>query len=121
MCSSDLIVINQTILEESLEDNDKMTLGELSKEPHLVGENTPVAVLIDLFIKKRTHLFIVHDTYGQTSGVITLEDVIETLLGVEIVDERDEVDDMQILARDKSKFFQDRIRLDKKRREVLQG
>jgi CBS domain containing-hemolysin-like protein len=113
------IVINQTILEESLEDNDKKLLSEISNEPHLVSENTPVAVLIDLFIKKRTHLFIVHDSYGQTSGVITLEDVIETLLGVEIVDERDEVDDMQILAKDKSKFFQDRIRLDKKRREVL--
>lgn len=115
------VVMNQTVLEESLEDHDTVRLSELAKTPHLVSENTPVAILIDLFIKKRSHLFIVHDSYGQTSGVITLEDVIETLLGVEIVDERDEVDDMQILAKDKSKFFQDRIRLDQKRRELLKA
>jgi CBS domain containing-hemolysin-like protein len=112
------IVLNQTVLEESLDEHDMKTLGEISNQPHIVSENTSVSTLIDLFIKKRTHLFIVHDEYGQMCGVVTLEDAIETLLGVEIVDEMDEVDNMQTLAKDKSKFIQDRMRLDKKRREA---
>ncbi len=112
------IVLNQTVLEESLDENDMKTLAEISNQPHIVSENISVSTLIDLFIKKRTHLFIVHDEYGQMSGVVTLEDAIETLLGVEIVDEMDEVDNMQTLAKDKSKFIQDRMRLDKKRREA---
>ena len=45
------------------------------------------------------HLFVVEDKYGQTAGVVTLEDALETLLGKEIVDESDSVADMQELAR----------------------
>ncbi|MCD8476691.1 MAG: hypothetical protein LRY68_01040 [Sulfurospirillum sp.] len=53
--------------------------------------------------------------YGQTAGVVTLEDAIETLLGVEIVDEMDEVEDMQLFAKDRSKKFQDRIKVERKK------
>ena len=56
------------------------------------------------------HLFIVQDEYGQTSGVVTLEDALETLLGAEIIDESDTVADMQELAREKN-----RRRLDPRR------
>jgi CBS domain containing-hemolysin-like protein len=52
-----------------------------------------------MFIKNREHLFLVEDEFGQTAGVVTLEDAIETLLGREIVDETDAVEDMQELAR----------------------
>jgi CBS domain containing-hemolysin-like protein len=48
-------------------------------------------------------------------GVVSLEDAIETLLGVEIVDEMDEVEDMQAFAKDKSKQFQDKLLVEKKR------
>jgi len=113
------IVFNQTILEESVEERDFRTLGEIVVPVHKISENVPVSVLIDLFVKRKTHLFIVHDSYGQTSGVVTLEDAIETLLGVEIVDEMDEVEDMQAFAKDKSKQFQDRMLLEKKRLEKL--
>ena len=61
-----------------------------------------------------------HDNYGQTSGVVTLEDAIETLLGVEIMDEMDEVEDMQAFARDKSKQFQDKMLVEKKRLKKLE-
>lgn len=63
-----------------------------------VNTDLPVAKLLDKFIVEKTHLFIVEDSYGQTSGVVTLEDAIETLLGVEIVDEKDEFEDMQELG-----------------------
>ena len=52
-------------------------------------------------IKNHVHLCLVEDEFGQTAGIVTLEDAIETLLGREIVDESDTVEDMQELARNK--------------------
>ena len=109
------IVLNQTILEESNENNDSIRLEDICHEVHMVSENIPVPTLIDQFVKRKTHLFIVYDSYGQTVGVVTLEDAIETLLGVEIVDEMDEIEDMQVFARDRSKQFQDRMKIEKKK------
>lgn len=111
------IVFNQNILEESVEEREKTTLRDITVPVHKISENVPVSMLIDLFVKRKTHLFIVHDNYGQTSGVVTLEDAIETLLGVEIVDEMDEVEDMQSLAKDRTKQFKNKILVDKKRLE----
>ena len=64
-----------------------------------VSEKLPVQSLLDTFIKQRAHLFLVTDEFGQTTGVVSLEDAIETLLGREIVDETDTVEDMQDFAR----------------------
>ena len=111
------IVFNQKILEESNEDHDEITLESISHEVHMVSENLPVPQLIDLFVKRKTHLFMVFDNYGQTVGVVSLEDAIETLLGVEIVDEMDEIEDMQLFAKDKSKQFQDRMKVERKKIE----
>ena len=66
-----------------------------------VPEELPVYRLLDRFIRERAHLFLVEDEFGQTAGIVTLEDAVETLLGREIVDESDAVADMQALARDK--------------------
>jgi CBS domain containing-hemolysin-like protein len=113
------IVFNQTILEESVEERDNTLLKDITVPVHKISENVPVSLLIDLFVKRKTHLFIVQDNYGQTSGVVTLEDAIETLLGVEIVDEMDEVEDMQAFAKDKNKQFQDKLLVEKKRLQKL--
>ncbi|MFA6788968.1 MAG: hemolysin family protein [Arcobacteraceae bacterium] len=111
------MVFNQTILEESVEERDDTLLKDITVPVHKISENVPVSLLIDLFVKRKTHLFIVHDNYGQTTGVVTLEDAIETLLGVEIVDEMDECEDMQAFAKDKSKQFQDKLLVERKRIE----
>ncbi|MFK8010570.1 MAG: CNNM domain-containing protein [Marinicellaceae bacterium] len=71
-----------------------------------VSEKLSVHNLLDLFIKRNAHLFLVEDEFGQTAGIVTLEDAIETLLGREIVDERDITDDMQALAKKK---YRDRL------------
>ncbi|MDD5406149.1 MAG: hemolysin family protein [Sulfurovaceae bacterium] len=113
------IVLNQSILEESVEERDSTKLRDISIEPHRVSENIPVSMLMDMFIKRKTHLFIVQDSYGQTAGVVTLEDVIEVLLGVEIVDEMDEVEDMQVFAKTKNKNIQNRMLLEKKKKEKI--
>jgi len=66
-----------------------------------VPESKPIADLLDEFINRREHLFEVVDEYGGNAGIVTLEDVLETLLGVEIVDEFDSVDDMRAYAVEK--------------------
>ena len=55
-----------------------------------------------MFLAKKEHLFIVCDNYGQTEGVVTLEDAVETLLGAEIVDELDSTVDLRALAKAKT-------------------
>jgi len=80
---------------------------EFSKNIFRVSERLSVHKLLDLFIKRNAHLFLVEDEFGQTAGVVTLEDAIETLLGCEIVDESDIVEDMQALAKNK---YRDRLR-----------
>lgn len=72
-----------------------------------VSEKLPVQQLLDRFISAHAHLFLVEDEFGQTAGIVTLEDAIETLLGREIIDESDVVADMQEMARNK---YRDRLR-----------
>jgi CBS domain containing-hemolysin-like protein len=64
-----------------------------------VPETLSLALVFDKFLQLRTHILLVIDEYGGVKGVLTLEDVLETLLGMEIVDERDKTVDMQQLAR----------------------
>ncbi|MBW1708437.1 MAG: HlyC/CorC family transporter [Deltaproteobacteria bacterium] len=77
------------------------TLETIAHPVHVVPDSKSVAETLDDFIKQREHLFLVVDEYGGTAGLVTLEDTIETLLGVEIVDESDSIEDMQEYARKK--------------------
>ncbi|MCD4688927.1 MAG: CBS domain-containing protein [Desulfuromonadaceae bacterium] len=65
----------------------------------LIHDTLSLSLAFDKFMQLRTHLLMVIDEYGGLKGVLTLEDVLETLLGLEIVDERDKTVDMQQLAR----------------------
>lgn len=76
-------------------------IRSIAREIIRVSEKLPVQNLLDLFIKSHVQLCLVEDEFGQTAGIVTLEDAIETLLGREIVDESDTVEDMQEMARDK--------------------
>ncbi len=94
-------ILRSTSLDEEEEDK---PLKTIMKPAYRVSENLPVFYLMDKFIKRKEHLFVVHDSYEQFVGIVTLEDAIETLLGVEIVDEADKVTDMQQHAKDKSAY-----------------
>lgn len=78
----------------------EQTLSTLRRELDTVPESMPAHQLLRLFLQRRRHMVAVVDEYGSYQGIVTLEDVLETLLGTEIVDEYDQIVDMQAHARD---------------------
>ena len=92
-------VMSRDILAGVAHDQFDMTLAEITKPLYFVSENLPGHVLLKSFLRRRTHLFGVMDDFGDLTGIITLEDVLEALIGEEIVDEVDTVADMQEVAR----------------------
>lgn len=77
-----------------------VTMGELARPLHSVPELASLPAVLREFLKRREHLFLVIDEYGGSAGIVALEDIIETLLGMEIIDETDSVEDMQQLAKE---------------------
>jgi CBS domain containing-hemolysin-like protein len=100
-------VILQTDLLISLKDSDKDTIilnhKKLNKKPLCFGLDTPAEVMMDCFLKTRLHLAIVKDPFGGIAGIVTLEDVLEILVG-EIRDESDKVFDLQDHAKKMAKL-----------------
>jgi CBS domain containing-hemolysin-like protein len=74
-------------------------IDSIIKPAFFINENIPVSKLLDMFIEKKEHMFIVVDNYEQTEGIVTLEDALEAILGIEIVDELDHNIDMRELAK----------------------
>ena len=75
------------------------TMAQLARPLHVVPEVASLPRVLREFLKRHEQLFLVVDEYGAGVGIVTLEDVLETLLGTEIVDETDEAVDMQKLAK----------------------
>ena len=96
------LVMTKKIFKQALVD-DNVTVGSIKKRIVSLNENIPVSKALDMFISKKDHMFLVKDKYDQTEGIITLEDCIETVLGVEIVDESDGAVDMRELAKQRMK------------------
>ena len=94
------VVYRSQIMELYGEGKTDIPMENLISELSTVSPEDSIATLLDEFLKKREHIFLVVDEYGTTQGIITLEDAVETLLGAEIVDESDSVEDMRQLARE---------------------
>ncbi|MDT0690001.1 CNNM domain-containing protein [Salegentibacter sp. F188] len=92
-------VLKDEILEEMLDGKGPETLQSIKKNIPITGKETPITELFQRFIGERAHMSILVDDYGNTVGLVTMEDIIETLLGLEIMDESDNVEDLQHLAR----------------------
>lgn len=75
------------------------TLAEMAKPVQFVPGSVDALSLLSRFLRSREQMFIVVDEYGGTMGLVTLEDVVESLVGSEIVDEEDVIVDMQEMAR----------------------
>ncbi|MBL0687752.1 MAG: DUF21 domain-containing protein [Sulfurospirillum sp.] len=99
------VVFSKKIFRLAIEDR-MANIEDLILPIFSINENIPISYALDMFIKRKEHMFVVTDSYGQTEGILTLEDCIETLLGLEIMDELDTTEDMRKLAKDKMKMKQ---------------
>jgi len=92
-------VLKDDIFREVAEGKIEQNLIDLKRTLLAVDRNIAIPNLFEKFVEEKEHIALVVDEYGSVSGLVTMEDVIETLLGLEIMDESDTDSDMQELAR----------------------
>lgn len=92
-------ILKNQIFTALLEDQGSLPLKSIRREITIAEVNSPVIHLFNKFMTQREHVALVMDEYGGFAGLVTFEDIIETMLGMEIVDESDRHEDMQLLAR----------------------
>ena len=91
--------LKQDILLRSARDEHELTLRELRRDLLVLPITTNLHNALDRMLERQEHIALLVDEYGGTAGLLTMEDLVETLLGLEIVDESDANADMQALAR----------------------
>ncbi len=91
--------LKDQLLEAIIKGNGEQPLKNIKRPILITKRNLPIPNLFEQLIDQREHIALVVDEYGSVSGLVTQEDVIETLLGLEIMDESDTVADLQLLAR----------------------
>jgi CBS domain containing-hemolysin-like protein len=95
------IVLSYKVMQAAAEGGHDRRLEEIMQPVHFVPEIAPLNKVMLEFFDKKQHLFVVVDEYGSVTGVISLEDILEEIIGREIVDESDMTKDMRALAREK--------------------
>ena len=93
-------VLRQEILEKMAEDKFTTKLDEITRPIMTFKEEDTVSDIWEKMLEKKEHISVILDEYGSVRGIVTMEDVIETMIGHEIVDETDEVVDMQEYAKE---------------------
>ncbi len=101
----DFYVLKDTILEKLIQNKGKSKLSEIKRPIIKISYESKIPILFDKLLKRREHISLVIDEFGAIRGIVTLEDIIETLLGLEIVDETDTVVDLQELAKKRRKKY----------------
>ncbi|MEA3498593.1 MAG: CNNM domain-containing protein [Campylobacterota bacterium] len=91
------IVLTKKLFKHAIKNPD-VTIESIMSKVDSINENIPVLKGLTSFTKAKGHLLVVVDGYDQTEGIVTLEDCLETLLGLEIMDESDTTEDMRKLA-----------------------
>jgi len=93
-------VLKDELLLRAAQGKTSLSLRELRRRMIVVPETSPLPRLFEQMLEQTEHIVLVVDEYGGMAGVVSMEDVVETLLGLEIVDEADSVRDMRLLARE---------------------
>jgi len=113
-------VLRDVVLEKLAQDQHELSLKDVKRDITIVPGSTSLFAIWEKLLAQKEHIALVVDEYGGIDGIVTLEDIIETLLGLEIVDEKDTVTDMQQYARERWKTRQARYdHLDKLNKNTL--
>ncbi len=99
------ILLAKDMLPKIYEGNNNFSLSDMLREPNVVPETKKADSLLEEFKKDRSHMAVVIDEYGTISGLVTIEDILEELVG-EIEDEHD-VDEEEIIKISDKKFYAD--------------
>lgn len=91
--------LTKDILYAAIRSEKDKKISELTREINFISEETRLDKALEEFLRRRKHMFMVVDEYGGIEGLLTMEDVLETILGVEIIDEGDRVADLRVLAK----------------------
>lgn len=98
-------VLKDAVLKLLSEDQFHVKLSDLKRPTLTFREEESVFQIWEKMLEKREHISVIIDEYGGLRGLVTMEDIIETMTGVEIVDEDDVAVDMQALAKEKSRLM----------------
>lgn len=107
-------ILRDDALEDLTEDKFDITLGDIKRPIPQFNEEQSIGDIFDQMLRQKSQIGIVIDDYGCFQGILTLEDVIETVFGLELVDERDVVTDLQAYARERWQQRQKRFKPIKK-------
>ena len=103
-------ILRSEALEMLAGDQFKVRLGDIKRDITLFNEEVAISDIWEQLLKNKEQIGLIIDEYGCFCGIITLEDIIETIFGLEIIDEMDEVSDMQQYARERWERRQKRYR-----------
>ena len=98
-------VLKDVVLKQLSDDKFATKLSDLMRPILSFNEDDSVYQIWEKMLEKREHISVIIDEYGGLRGLVTMEDIIETMTGVEIVDEDDVAVDMQALAKEKSRLM----------------
>ena len=97
-------VIRYSVYEKLAAGEKEIKLKELKRDIVVVPDTKPVFGIWETLLERKEHIAAVIDEYGGMDGIVTMEDVLETIIGFEIVDEKDRIHDMQQYARERWKM-----------------
>ncbi|MFI3314922.1 MAG: CNNM domain-containing protein [Rikenellaceae bacterium] len=94
-------VLRQNVFQHLVDDNFDIKLKDIAREIIVSHENRAITALWEDMLSGKEHIALIIDEYGSFEGIVTMEDIIESILGLEILDEKDDIEDMQQYARER--------------------